>query len=126
MADIITYMKAVNWLLGDDTGGSSKSLLRAALGIAEKYSSYPSDTGDFGRCSRLIKLIPATKDGLAKLSETSGYWKALAARWDEIDALCATDNKAAYALMKSILNPIERRDEGHISLGKGVSMRFHP
>ena len=124
MTDLATYKVAVIWLLGGDTGMSSKSLLAAALGIAEKHPSYPSDTGDFGRCVRLIKAIPAAKDGLAKLSEVSSYWKALAERWGEIEALCERDGKAAYELMKSILRPIEDGDRYHVSLGNGVSMRF--
>jgi hypothetical protein len=59
------------WLLSDDTGMSSKSIARhMALGHDMGYSSPPSDSGDRGRCIRLLELIP---EWLPRLDEMRQY-----------------------------------------------------
>jgi len=122
----------VKWLGGNDTGSSSKTIALTALGEMPQGAShkYPSDGADFGRCYRLIQAAPEAKAGLDRLATDGGpYWAALAARWDEIEAAYLRDiakpkGDETYALMKSILRPIEARDSRIVRLGEGVSIRF--
>lgn len=48
---------ATEWLLGDDTGSSSKAICRFMLGIEGEYPA-PFDVADRGRCIRLLNSIP--------------------------------------------------------------------
>lgn len=122
----------VKWLGGDDTGSSSKTIALTALGEMPPRAAhqYPSDGADFGRCYRLLQAAPEAKAGLDKLAVDGGpYWAALAARWDDIQAAYLRDlakpkGEETYALMKSILRPIEDADRNIVRLGEGVSVRF--
>ena len=117
----------VKWLGGNDTGASSKAIALTALGVMPERAAmnYPSDGSDFGRCYRLLKAAPEAKSGLDKLATDGGpYWKALAARWGEIEAAYLRDDGETYGLMKSILRPIEDRDHRIVRLGEGASIRF--
>jgi hypothetical protein len=52
------HERAIEWLLGDDTGMSSKSLCAFMLGNTMRFGYPPSDSFDRGRCIRLLDLIP--------------------------------------------------------------------
>ena len=120
------------WLGGNDTGSSSKAIALTALGEMPERAGhqYPSDGADFGRCYRLMQAAPEARAGLDKLATDGGpYWAALAARWAEIEAaylhdLAKPKGEETYALMKSILRPIEDCDRNIVRLGDGASIRF--
>jgi hypothetical protein len=63
-------------------------LRQAALARLGDYSrSVPLDPDDFGRCYRLLKLIP---DGLARMPEVAAEhapWKGMVAAWGELTSL---------------------------------------
>ena len=87
-------MKILEWLGGHDVGSSSKTIALTALGEMPKQPSYPHDSDDFGRCFRLLILCPDAKIGLERLGKDGGdVWKALVARWTEIEAAYLDDNK---------------------------------
>lgn len=74
-----------NWLLGGDTGASSKSMLAIAIGYPMEYLSLPRDGGDFGRCYRLIKRFPELMENIRdNLSGLDQEWKNFIKAWDEI------------------------------------------
>lgn len=50
--------RAIEWLLGDDIGASSKVLCAYMLGRIPYGSSHPHDASDRGRCIRLLRRIP--------------------------------------------------------------------
>ncbi len=52
-------MKAIEWLLGRDTGISSKTMCGALFGINPAWRDIPYDADDFGRCLRFIRFMPA-------------------------------------------------------------------
>lgn len=67
--------RALTWLMGDDTGISSKALCAHMLGIEGARNMPPSDAGDRGRCIRLLQLIPEWQprlDEMAQYKPTSG------------------------------------------------------
>ena len=118
--------EALAWLTSDDTGLSSRALFRvmAVEGDIDKYD-YPRDSGDFGRCYRLLRLAPEWRDRIEEMANHGPYWKALAASWSELEALYeANDHDKLYQRMKEILNPIEDSDKSVVRLGPGVTMRF--
>ena len=62
--------KADEWILSSDTGISSKVIWAVMMGISTEnlYSkSTPCDPSDFGRCYRLLQLIPEWEEKLDKL-----------------------------------------------------------
>lgn len=112
--------RAMNWLLGWDTGASSKTILAVMLG-ADKHDGmdYPSDPADAGRCFRLLEIVPEWKARLHEMRGCGPCWVALIDKWGDIrstmDAEVGIDwskGRAApltYKLMKSILDPIEKQ-----------------
>lgn len=69
------YIKAINWILSDDTGMSSKVIWGVMMKAEKYYSSYtPSDPSDFGRCYRLLKLIQEWEDRLEELRIAGEKW----------------------------------------------------
>lgn len=52
--------RVIEWLSGDDTGASSKTILSTIYDTNPKSrnSCTPQDPGDFGRCYRLLKKFP--------------------------------------------------------------------
>ena len=62
-------VRAIKWLLSDDTGTSSKTLCSFMLNVPRKgYAMPPFDKSDRGRCIRLLKLIPEWLPRLPELA----------------------------------------------------------
>lgn len=101
----------LEWAMGDDTGVSSKTMLRTFLNLANNShwgNGHPSDPSDFGRCYRLLKAFPEFKEKLPKLKKFKG-WIAVIDNWEKLVALYEEEsrnpNKRApklYRLMKDI------------------------
>jgi hypothetical protein len=80
-----------------------------------RFPIHPSDPGDFDRCLRLLNWAPGLRAELPRLSDLSDKWAALAARWDEVEALHLSEAglghrksgsaPKTYVLMQSILQP---------------------
>jgi hypothetical protein len=110
---------ALAWALGKDTGSSSKCIAAHLTGN-ECDGSHPSDPDDLGRCLRLLRLIPELREAFPRMTEVSAYWAALVPRWTELAASMDEEVGIAwergrsapktYALMRSLLDPISRRD----------------
>lgn len=84
-------LAVAEWIVGGDTGSSSKYMLATALaGAAPKCRwgvEYPRDCSDLGRCIRLIQAAPSVRNALPILAEASPKWAVLAADWDALVAL---------------------------------------
>lgn len=119
-------MRALRWAAGDDTGMSSKAIMAVMTGNKPKdWDCYPRDSSDFGRCYRLLALIPEWRPRIKKMATVGKEWAALVDRWDDIEALYkAEDWKGVYALIQKLVRPHEDKRPGLIRLGKGVSIRF--
>lgn len=111
------------WITGSDTGISSKAIWKMMMASATSdRHSHPSDPSDFGRCYRLLKLIPEWREQIDKMAAVSPYWAALVERWANIEALYEEEKSGAsapktYALMRSILKDIEAKDKSVIRFG---------
>ncbi len=79
--------RLAQWLLGDDTGTSSKAIVAFIMGARMGYFAYPYDPSDFGRCYRLLELDPLFKLIFYEMGSVSPYWKAYIENWAELEAL---------------------------------------
>lgn len=83
-----TERKAVSWLFGGDTGTSSQAICSfMLLGKVTGYGWGPADSGDFGRCHRLLECVPAFRKRLPEMVSAGGDWAKLIPVWDELTAL---------------------------------------
>lgn len=84
-------LAVAEWIVGGDTGSSSKYLLATALaGAAPKCKwgvEYPRDCADLGRCIRLIQAAPSVRNALPILADASPNWAALVPEWDALVTL---------------------------------------
>lgn len=67
--------RVIEWLLGDDTGISSKALVAHMLGV-DGETMAPWDASDRGRCIRLLKLMPEWIPRLDEMASVNNAWKA--------------------------------------------------
>lgn len=91
--------RATQWVVGNDTGTSSKTIWAVMMGAVvgphqtDFNYSVPCDPADFGRCYRLLQLIPEWKENLRLVGETFPAWKPLVDAWDELEALYEEEHK---------------------------------
>ena len=78
--------KALKWITSSDTGISSEAIWAVMMGVPSKDDyrhNYPSDPSDFGRCYRLLNLIPEWKSRLSEVAdEYGGVWTIYIKNWD--------------------------------------------
>ena len=87
--------KALQWITGSDTGTSSKTLwavMMAAVADGGRYAR-PYDVGDFGRCYRLLELVPEWKTRLAEVAARFPEWTPLVREWSKIEDAYLADLK---------------------------------
>jgi hypothetical protein len=56
----------------------------------------PRDPADFGRCYRLLKVMPSWRDRLSEVSAQFPAWKSLVDTWDELTALYEEESPKQY------------------------------
>lgn len=78
---------ALAWLGNGDTGLSSETIWRVLMGEIPTRASIPLDPDDFGRCYRLLKVMPAWRSRLGEVAATFPVWAPLVDAWDELTAL---------------------------------------
>lgn len=98
------------WIVGNDTGVSSRTLWAAMMGVIDKSTrcgyqyDVPHDNGDFGRCFNLIILIPEWRKRLNEVPILLPAWKPYIDHWDEMEKLYmkqkSGDEKAGSKLYK--------------------------
>lgn len=82
------------WLTNGDTGTSSLTIwhvmMRRQLS-ANFWPGVPLDPSDFGRCYRLLKVMPSWRSRLNEVAEEFPKWRPLVDAWDELTALYERD-----------------------------------
>jgi hypothetical protein len=84
----------IEWLFGDDTGISSKSMAAVALGVTKtgrREFGAPHDPSDFGRCYRLVLAVPEIIDAFPAISKRVPVFTGILENWDELCALYERD-----------------------------------
>lgn len=91
MSTQTTPRAAMLWVVGSDTGMSSKAIWSHMVnGCAERaWGSvyYPLDPDDFGRCYRLLLRVPEWRPRIGEMAVYGPEWAGLAAAWDELTNL---------------------------------------
>jgi len=89
------------WYRGGDSGLSSETIFQVMTGIPVKWTSTPMDSGDFGRCSRLLDRFPKWRDRLGEVSEQFPEWKLLIDNWSKLELLYEKNkHNEVYELIK--------------------------
>lgn len=82
--------KLIAWVVGDDMGMSSRTLWTVIMGYpVDKHPEIPYDPDDFGRCYRLLKLVPKSQHKKILKAAAKAYpkWKSFARDWDKMTEL---------------------------------------
>lgn len=103
---------AMAWLGNDDTGISSETIWSVMMGQQPRprwYPGTPRDPSDFGRCYRLLQVMPEWRPRLREVAEKYHEWRPLVEHWDELSALYEEElpRKTApklYKRMKELLS----------------------
>jgi len=109
------------WIVGDDTGISSKTIWAVMMNsVPENPNPYrfdvPKDPSDFGRCYRLLIWFPEWRERLGEVAEKFPAWGPLVRKWDRMTELYLRDLKTGksselYDLMRVLV------DEGRLEDG---------
>lgn len=79
--------RANEWIVGRDTGTSSQVIWSFMMGVKPRDESTPWDADDFGRCYRLLRLIPEWRVRMPELASKHKTWTALVREWDRLTAM---------------------------------------
>lgn len=129
-------MTPTDWLLGNDTGTSSKTILAVMTNSQSRSADIPYDNDDFGRCYRLLRLFPQWRSRLPEVAQRHPAWGPMVTAWDELcvlwEAYCDPAGyvghkeyeankdaaKRLYARMKVLVDE-SRRADGWKEVSKG-------
>lgn len=79
------------WIDNGDTGLSSETIWSVLSGWrvprASWHADVPHDPADFGRCYRLLQVMPAWRARLPEVAVAYPQWAPLVDAWDELTAL---------------------------------------
>jgi hypothetical protein len=88
--DVRVPRAALDWLVGGDTGLSSKFVWVHMAGGNPKERgwgvNYPLDPADLGRCLRLLQRVPEWQPRIHEMAQYSPEWNALCASWANLAA----------------------------------------
>ena len=113
--------KIIKWFVTGNIGSSSKAIVAQLMGIYAKrnWGDHPHDSGDFGRCYKLLEAVPEFKPRIKEMAVRSNEWAALVEHWDELTELYANDGKC-YERMKEILSTV--KEKKGVDLGNGITV----
>lgn len=109
--------RVIKWLFSGDTGISSKTIAAFMIGETETENrfDFPYDPADFGRCYRLLELIPEFKPRLKEMvsiPKVGPTWKYLAENWEVCEQLYESRNYSGlYELIKQCRNKGEQPND---------------
>ena len=86
---------AIAWITGYDTGVSSKAIWAHMMGGVPdrgwRRRDHPYDPDDFGRCYRLLCIVPEWRPRIGEMAQYGPEWAALAGAWEELSGLYETE-----------------------------------
>lgn len=103
------------WLLGTDTGTSSKAIFMVlsqhtplTLWTGKEHPAVPQDPSDFGRCYRLLQTFPSWRERLPKVAARFPEWLPLVREWDRLSRLYEEESPTGkcpklYDLMQTLI-----------------------
>lgn len=78
---------AEGWIRNGDTGTSSETIWSVLSGHPVRKTDIPYDPDDFGRCYRLLRVMPSWRARLGEVADVHSAWRPLVDAWDELTAL---------------------------------------
>jgi hypothetical protein len=95
------------WPLNHDMGVSSATMWAVLSGrpfpMPHSTPSVPGDAGDFGRCYRLLKVMPEWTARLSEVATAYPAWAPIVGAWSELTKLFEAEDWTGFAaLMKQI------------------------
>lgn len=88
---------ALAWITNGDTGTSSETIWSVLMGRRPKRADIPHDPADFGRCYRLLKVMPSWRERLPEVAGAYPAWKPLVEAWDELTRLYEEEEPSGTA-----------------------------
>jgi len=115
------HERIINWFVTGNTGVSSEAIVAQMMGIktGRTWGDHPHDSGDFGRCYKLLEAVPEFKARISEMAARSNEWAALVEHWDELTELYAADG-TCYERMREIFAAV--KDKKGVDLGNGVTV----
>lgn len=115
--------RANQWIAGRDVGTSSRTIWSVMQDVTPSDADVPYDADDFGRCYRLLALIPEWRGSLPRVARRYPAWSALVREWDRLTEMyervigpTGKDwNRAASAALYDAMQPLI--DEGRVAAG---------
>ena len=129
-------MNPSNWIIGNDTGISSKVIWSVMMGadITKMDGDVPHDPADFGRCYRLLKLFPEWRNRLDEVATILPKWKPMVREWETMEYLYEKDVSSGrcsdlYEFMQNLMDECMVADgwikTGSFSWKKGNSSQIN-
>ena len=83
----MTDKRALQWISGHDVGVSSKTIWSVIMDTVPEnphvfYYGVPHDADDFGRCYRLLELIPEWRNNLHLVAAKFPLWGPIVSAWN--------------------------------------------
>jgi hypothetical protein len=116
------------WALSGTTGVSASTIACVAMGVKENNRvsfDCPHDADDFGRCHRLLGLVPELLEYLPAVIEACPQWAPLVPIWHELTALYIEDPARCNYRMRDVRDNCRKAGGWH-KIGSGVWVRTRP
>lgn len=104
-----SFTKSIGqWFASDDCGASSEAMACIALGATEGYFYPPVDGSDFGRCYRLVFLVPQIKLFFPDIAKACPDFIPVLDNWDELCKLyekgrCGAERTELDKMVRSLV-----------------------
>lgn len=77
----------IAWLKSGDTGTSSETIFSVLTGYPVRHTGTPADPSDFGRCYRLLQVMPSWRARMGEVAAAHPAWRPFVDAWEELTAL---------------------------------------
>jgi len=121
--------KLLEWFCAGDVGESSKAIVFVMCDLShvdilkQSWSPYPHDSGDFGRCYKLLKIFPEWKERILEMECLGEIWRRIALEWKELEKLYEQEKHDLLYTRLQELQPDELEENcNRVSLGGGVTL----
>jgi hypothetical protein len=101
--------EAMAWLHNGDTGTSSETIWSVMTGHPVRCHDIPYDPSDFGRCYRLLQVMPSWRLRMQEVADAHVNWQPFVDAWEELTTLYELELKSpdgmaprTYARMRQL------------------------
>jgi len=92
----------MEWVISGDSGISSRTIWAVMQGVSLEVMrpDIPYDPPDFGRCYRLLQIMPEWKGRLDEVAEKYPAWRPFVEHWEELEQMyeACLDERGRYQI----------------------------